>query len=799
MGHQYLRQVAKEVSNKSSSVTATKTSEHSLLQLQSVGGNSAVNRLLRSGSVNRGSARTPIQTKSLFSGLSGELANELQPKPQPFQFSTEGGKPLPTALRQEMETAFSTDFSDVRIHAGEATTQLNAEAFTAGNHIAMPSGKANFDTPATRELLGHELAHVVQQRAGRVPLPAQPGLPINTDPRLEAEADAMGARVASGEAVSMPGGNPGMGGSTIQAPPVQLKKKFKDSDLDPNVPVRNAIAGGAINQVDLVTYNQPIGNSTRTGFFKADLKKQKTGRNQYIEYDIGNAARAIGIDNKDPQLANRAVATSRIAALLKDQFGRGPGNVIAETAFASHKRNGRTVEGTVSEQASGRALKAGVNVRVTDQNLINNLSGPNASDYMYDLAGKQKYRQGDPTKKLHVTQKQNPNGPDEYEDPNAFYEIDQYDYYHQFNFQDPEIQKGLSNLQILDAITGQVDRHGANIFIDANGKVTGIDNDAAFGKDISDPNKLVPSGIPFDPMQASHNKGLPSLVDYTTAKMVLDLDPNTVKKELKSLLSSEEIQATIDRLNVVKQHIRNLYATGCIVRGSAYAVGNTQIQQIAQWDANTYNILMQAGPNTSYLAHAATRYAQEALKGPQHAEGAPPVPAPPQPIVNAVPQVVANQPQVVANQAQPVINPPQPASVSNNNNTVVSSTTATNQIPLPIAVRNGYGVAIPVGPARPPLSDLTFVNPKTSSNNANSDVPAIAPLPVSVAAPKQAPKAFKDGSYTEDFRKQLGKKPPKTKPGVDFETAMAKAQLKFEQGSYTDDWLEARRKKLAKV
>ena len=38
------------------------------------------------------------------------------------------------------------------------------------------------------------------------------------------------------------------------------------------------------------------------------------------------------------------------------------------------------------------------------------------------------------------------------------------------------------DLQLIDALTGQVDRHGGNIFVDPKtGKVTGIDNDAAFG------------------------------------------------------------------------------------------------------------------------------------------------------------------------------------------------------------------------------------------------------------------------------------------------------------------------------
>ncbi len=51
----------------------------------------------------------------------------------------------------------------------------------------------------------------------------------------------------------------------------------------------------------------------------------------------------------------------------------------------------------------------------------------------------------------------------------------------QVDCRDPRIQKGLSDLQVIDFINGETDRHAGNIFIDpATGKVTGIDNDLSF-------------------------------------------------------------------------------------------------------------------------------------------------------------------------------------------------------------------------------------------------------------------------------------------------------------------------------
>lgn len=50
------------------------------------------------------------------------------------------------------------------------------------------------------------------------------------------------------------------------------------------------------------------------------------------------------------------------------------------------------------------------------------------------------------------------------------------------DFADPRVKKGMSDLQLFDAVSGQVDRHGSNIFVDpATGAVTGIDDDWSFG------------------------------------------------------------------------------------------------------------------------------------------------------------------------------------------------------------------------------------------------------------------------------------------------------------------------------
>ena len=92
----------------------------------------------------------------------------------------------------------NADFSNVNIHVGSKASAVGALAYTQGNDIHFAQGKFNPHTNSGQTLLGHELAHVVQQRAGRVKATTSVnGLPVNDDRSLEKEADVMGAKAAS--------------------------------------------------------------------------------------------------------------------------------------------------------------------------------------------------------------------------------------------------------------------------------------------------------------------------------------------------------------------------------------------------------------------------------------------------------------------------------------------------------------------------------------------------------------------------------------------------------------------------
>jgi hypothetical protein len=87
-----------------------------------------------------------------------------------------------------MESIFSADFSEVRIHVGSQAECLNAAAFTSGSEIYFAPGRCQFDTLQGLQLLGHELTHVLQQRRAQVTGRGN-GLIIVQNRELEMEAD----------------------------------------------------------------------------------------------------------------------------------------------------------------------------------------------------------------------------------------------------------------------------------------------------------------------------------------------------------------------------------------------------------------------------------------------------------------------------------------------------------------------------------------------------------------------------------------------------------------------------------
>jgi hypothetical protein len=147
---------------------------------------------------------------------------QMRPGMEAFQVNLRprsGGLPLPKDVQAKMEKALSANFSDVRVHVGPEAASIGAMAFTWGTDIHFAPGQYNPHTPQGQFLLGHELAHVVQQRAGRVLNPFGGGVAVVQDHALEAEADRLGRLAANGHAretsaMSASGASTGGGGTS---------------------------------------------------------------------------------------------------------------------------------------------------------------------------------------------------------------------------------------------------------------------------------------------------------------------------------------------------------------------------------------------------------------------------------------------------------------------------------------------------------------------------------------------------------------------------------------------------------
>ncbi len=293
------------------------------------------------------------------------------------------------------------------------------------------------------------------------------------------------------------------------------------------------LGGGAVNQVDLVTLPD------RQIVFKpdpAELPMKIQAKEQYF-----GTATASGIPaGNDGHLAHRAVASSVVDKLL---FKDSPISVHTDFAVVNGKR------GIFMEKAEGKSPKVKgreVNIDLSEH--------PNVKTFLeekkWELQPDQLEWMAEQLnfKKVIITNKGTLVG-----------------FKEEFSF-DPHnatTAEGLIKLQVLDVITGQVDRHPGNYFIDPKtGQVTGIDQDCSFGvasmpKDVDV--RKQPHLMRLIPNNASLMLRLPTVITSAIQKQINDLYDNreTLHAELSLHISDAEIEATIDRLRRLREHINN--------------------------------------------------------------------------------------------------------------------------------------------------------------------------------------------------------------------------------------------------
>jgi hypothetical protein len=131
---------------------------------------------------------------------------------------TEPGLELDESTQRYFSGRFGQDFSSVRVHSDERAARsadsLAARAYTLGPHVVFGRGEFAPTTAEGRDLLGHELAHVVQQSRGGSAMPGA------GNRGLEAAADQAANLAARGQRVAVAGSS-GIG--------VACKSMFEES------------------------------------------------------------------------------------------------------------------------------------------------------------------------------------------------------------------------------------------------------------------------------------------------------------------------------------------------------------------------------------------------------------------------------------------------------------------------------------------------------------------------------------------------------------------------------------------
>ena len=151
------------------------------------------------------------------------------------------GQPIDSTTRDFMEARFGFDFSRVRVHTGEdareSAKQAGALAYTAGQDVVFGARQYDPGTDAGRNLLAHELTHVVQQARGGAS--SQP----------EQRADAAAASVMQAEEVSPAS----IGGTSL---PVQTKPGDPQAKPEKETLISKPAPGSWMTTVDRFGHNQ---------------------------------------------------------------------------------------------------------------------------------------------------------------------------------------------------------------------------------------------------------------------------------------------------------------------------------------------------------------------------------------------------------------------------------------------------------------------------------------------------------------------------------------------------------------
>ncbi|GLI94441.1 hypothetical protein LMG27198_34330 [Methylocystis echinoides] len=148
-------------------------------------------------------------------------------------------------------------------------------------------------------------------------------------------------------------------------------------------------------------------------------------------------------------------------------------------------------------------------------------------------------------------------------------------------YSNPKIWPGLMQLQLLDALTGQIDRHAGNWFIcnvDGVLKIVGIDHDLCFGAEIRHPDDAGQGSVLSNNIMRTgvrgpvfHGVEMPPVVDVSMASAIETLSDARLAEIIGDKLSPAEIASAQTRLTALQGHIAALREKKQVIQPSEWS------------------------------------------------------------------------------------------------------------------------------------------------------------------------------------------------------------------------------------
>lgn len=490
-----------------------------------------------------------------------------------------GGSALPAGIRREMEAGFGQSLSDVRIHTDERAAGLSrgmsARAFTTGSDIFFDKGEFAPHTAEGKHVLAHEIAHTRQDAGVRRKL-------RGTAEALRAQGDEKGDKgkssgflrkvvgkltnwdklVAAVQAYEAEEGKLLAGGKNPS--PIVLAKA-KPGMLKLLTKIQTLIAEWrTANDDDAVTSAaEAKGKKIRdTGDFVESDIRSKAGRRQAVSMlqpRVGHEITLLSAKDGSGWLASLGLSTGQVTKVGESKSGQ-----VNTTNQLDYQTESGAFSGYFKEDKgiNTRLLshEDAVGIEQHDPNYGARSVALYRLDQIFDanVTARAEFAVGKDKKGKSVlgTVLQSAGGTSgadmqyrtDADGPGGG----------KTSLDDPVLQRGLNKLQILDAISGQLDRHMGNYYVqtDKTGAVTGvtgIDLDMAFGKNMTTTGKV----------DDAHNfKGLPEFIDKAMGDKILAVKEGDIRDALTGLLPEAEIAATLSRFKEVQQAVRDAAGSG---------------------------------------------------------------------------------------------------------------------------------------------------------------------------------------------------------------------------------------------